>query len=174
MKGTLYKNERTGRPVEGKFFQVDPKTIKRELFNYPREDEKQEWVRQRIIMVLNDSQCDEKPFKTFYPEKTWEDAKTVEEIKQIAKEAGGQIAFLWQQILEWAQRISNGETWEEVCNKKDNSMWYRLVVTERNVAYLVGACYLFGINVSATDIIQVMKIPGNRLNYAVPLIVYYN
>ena len=176
MKKALQNNEQVQvkNPTEGEWFMVNPKTINRELFNEPRKNSKQEWTRQMIIMVLNDPKYCEKTFRTMFPEKVWEKGRTVKQMQEIAETWGGRIAFFAEQVLEWAQRISNGETWEKICNEKDNSKWYRLVLGERNNAILVGACHLFGINVSSTDIIQVKGNSENTLNYVVPLIISYS
>ena len=72
------------------------------------------------------------------PEKKWQGYKTVAELKEYAKELSGQTADWVEQALEWAQRISNGESWEAICNKADTAKWYRLISWKKGYYRLVG------------------------------------
>ena len=77
------------------------------------------------------------PFKTLMPEKTWR-WKYVSELKKLATKLGNHEADWVEQAIEWAQRISNGETWEDICNNPDTANCYRLVKWKNGYYRLVG------------------------------------
>ncbi len=173
MEKALQKNERKAQhPVEGTWFMVEPATINHELFYEERKDSRQEWTRKMIFKVLKKNEY-VRSFETMIPEKAWERGRNVKQLKEIAKKVGGQIATFDEQVLEWAQRISNGETWEEVCNKPDTSKWYRLVLERNGSTILVGACHEFNISNSSTDFLPFVGNIENPLSYVVPLVVRY-
>jgi len=118
-------------PQEGQCFYVDLETINYELFKEKRSDSAQEFARSIIWDAFEEVKVHpekyEKPFKTMFPKKDWED-EMVKNLKDSASNFGGHLANWVEQALEWAQRISNGETWEKVCNEPDKADWQRLIV----------------------------------------------
>lgn len=160
-------------PVEGKWFKVVPKKIKWSLFVNARNDEAQEKVRKLIlnthsVMLEYDLYTD--PFETLIPEKTWEAFK-ISEFTEFASKMGDSIADIDDQALVWAQRITNGETWEEVCNDIDNTPWFRLIEYTPGMYRLIGNSVKEGYCYSATEIGEHdYTIDDGCLGHAVPLI----
>ena len=117
-------------PIEGEWFEVNPSAINRDLFKGSRSDSRQERTRQLIREAFEewDSHPEKYggPFETMFPEKT-RSVMTVQEMEDLASRLGDEMADWVHQSLEWAQRIANGESWEDVCNKPDTAKWYRLV-----------------------------------------------
>ena len=116
MKGTTYGLRE--KIMIGRWFRVTPATINQKLFQEKRENWYQEEFRQRILEVFKDfKRYPERlrPFKTIVPFE--EGAWSAEGLDAIADKYDGHVANWYEQELEWAQRISNGESWEEVCNE---------------------------------------------------------
>ena len=161
-------------PTEGKWFLVDPMNIDQKLFQEKRQDSSQEKVRLKIISAFE--KVKEEPekygrkFKTMKPRRTQE-LKDIEQFEEFAQAIGDHIADDVEQVLEWAQRISNGEDWKEICNKPDTSDWHRLIRTFCGSSNFVGgsrerndsspAAFMFGGH------------PYHFNPYSVPLIVAY-
>lgn len=157
-------------------FEVNPKAINQELFSEPREDSEQEATRQiilRAFIKLNEEQERYgRPFKTMIPEKTWSSIK-VEELEKIASNLGDHMADWVEQALEWAQRIANGETWEDVCNEPDTADWYRVVFWGNNDARFVGGARKNLSSDPASSVHDYGYKCNNILMIAVPLVVLY-
>lgn len=134
-------NSTAERPTEGKWFKVDPKSIDQNLFKEKREDSNQEERRQLILEAFAEAEKNPKkywrPFKTMFPEKNW-DSKTVAELKKLASQLGDHNKDWVEEALEWAQRIHNGESWENVFNEPDTAKWYRVIVWKNACARIVG------------------------------------
>lgn len=117
-------------PTEGKCFEVKPSSIDRKLFQEKRADEHEERLRGLILKAF--AEVDKHPekyakdFKTMIPIKDWS-KRTMNGLIRIAKELGDHIADWVEKALEFAQRISNGETWEAVSRKKDANIWHQMV-----------------------------------------------
>lgn len=165
-------------PTEGKLFEVNPFGIDRSKFEKPMSDRRQERTRQIIQEAF--AEVDKHPekyasaFYTLIPEKKWKSYKPVAELKQLACELGDHNADWIEQALEWAQRICNGESWEDVCNNADTANWYRLVVWKNGYARVVGGSRLSDINYPASDVDGFDYDSNNGgLNYTVPLVVLY-
>ena len=176
MKENLKGNERiVKKPQEGIVFEVNPLAIDLDLFECKRKDLDQEKTRQLILdayMEVFNNLKYTKPFKTLIPEKNW-DIKTVKELKQVAINLGGRVANWVEQALEWAQRISNGETWEELCNNYDTANWYRLVVWKRQHNRLIGGSQEGKGDAPPTSIGRYYYDSDEELTFnAVPLIVF--
>ena len=165
------------RPEEGKWFEVNPEAINQELFQAKRDDWFQEQTRQLILEAFTEMKnYPEKygrSFKTMMPEKTWR-SKTVAELKELARRLGDHNADWVEQALEWAQRIHNGESWEDVCNEPDTANWYRLVVWQDGYARLIGGSIKVDANSPASDVSSSIYVSGSRLKYTVPLVVLYS
>lgn len=165
-------------PTEGKLFEVNPLKIDRNIFVKPQLDQKQRDVRDAIMeafkKVDNDPRRYAVPFYTLIPKKNWEGKKSIREFKSYANNLGGWIADHHEQALEWAQRISNGESWEAVCNDTDTTKWYRIVEYPNDyfdVYRRVGGSYNAGDCRSASEIFYETYFWHNRFDCAVPLVV---
>lgn len=171
-----YATEVAEVPTEGKWFIVNPLAIDQNLFKEEREDSRQETTRQYILEAFEEMKKDSKyakPFKTLMPEKTWK-SKTVKQLKWLAVELGDHMADWVEQFLEWAQRIANGESWEDICNKADTANWYRLVVCKDGEVRLVGGsrkCHAF---IPASKVGFGNFYDDNYVFYAEPLVVSYD
>ena len=135
------KVEVVQKPTEGEWFMVDPNSINQNLFQKKRNDSRQEKTRKIIleafIEVKNNPKKYAKPFKIMMPKKTWLN-KEIKELIELAEKDGNHIADWVEQALEWAQRISNGESWEAICNNPDTAKWYRLVIWKNGKYKIVG------------------------------------
>ena len=165
------------KPREGKWFQVNPLAIDQKLFKKERKDLRQESTRNLILEAF--TKIKENPekygrsFQTMIPNKTWE-SKTIKELKELATSLGDCVADWVHQVLEWAQRIANGESWEAVCNETDTANWYRLVVWKNNYARFFGGSSKDILFLPASHINDFTHYPNNSVNSVVPLVVLYN
>lgn len=163
-------------PTEGKWFMVNPLTIDQSLFKEKRKDLSQEATRQYILEAFKEVKKESKyakPFKTMIPEKTW-NSKTIGGLKKFSVNIGDSMADWVEQALEWAQRIANGEAWEDICNKKDTAKWYRVVIWKTGFARMVGGCDDDCFNDSASDVSEMDLKSNQKFDYVVPLVVCYD
>lgn len=167
-------------PTEGKWFEVKPLSIDQELFEGERKNKSQEETRQLILEAFEEmSKHPEKytkKFRTMMPKKEQkEEWITVEKLKKMARELGDHNANWVEQALEWAQRIANGESWEQLCNKCDTANWYRIVVWKSGNVRLVGGsvCYVNHSIARATSISLEEFDNYREFQFAVPLVVSY-
>lgn len=169
--------ETASKPIEGKWFEVNPETIKRNLFKGKRKDQDQEMTRQIIKVAFrmekkNPEKYD-RPFKTLIPEKTWV-SKTGEELAELANELGDGMVDWVQQALEWAQRISNGESWKSICNDPDTANWFRAIILDGDSLKIVGGSQRHNINYSPTSLLDSIYLSSDGIyNNTVPLVVLY-
>lgn len=163
-------------PTEDQWFEINHQVINQSLFQEKREDGMQEETRKLILdafaEVKNSPEKYGRKFKTMMPKKTW-NSKTVEELKQLACELGDHNADWVEQALEWAQRICNGESWEDVCNNADTSNWYRLVVWKNGYGRLVGGSCMISDYGPASFVGSYNYLSIFSNNYTVPLVVLY-
>lgn len=168
--------EAAQKPFEGRFFDVNPKSIDQTVFKNRRKDHKQEKVRRLILEALLEMERDpekySEAFMSFIHEKTWNDTKTVSELEEFCSNLGGHMADWVEQALEWAQRISNGEEWADICNKPDTANWFRLVKWKRGFARIIGGCMKNGINKPATYVMGYNCNYETSIGNAVPLIIF--
>lgn len=123
-------------PTEDKWFMINPQTINQNIFQEERGDESQERVRKLILEAFdelkNNPEKYGRTFKTIMPElpdKTGEKRSySGYELQEISSKLGDHIADWVEQALEWAQRISNGESWEKLCNEYDTSKYLRVII----------------------------------------------
>ena len=167
-----YYTTKLSKPVEGEWFLVIPNAINRELFEEERFDEQQEWVRMTILDAF--AEVDSNPkyariFETMWPKKTWNVAMDGNELTRIAKLIGDDMTDWVEQALEWAQRISNGESWESLCNTAEEAECYRMITGQDNNKCLVGASYYSTLKFPTTHCR--LCDPRNRLMYTVPSVV---
>lgn len=163
-------------PFKGKRFKVNLETINLNLFLEAREDSKQEKIRQIIVEALTVAQNNPKyakPFTTIIPEKDWS-AKYVFELEMLCYKFHGHTADWVEQCLEWAQKISNGVSWQELCNDADACDWYRLVSWKYDRLCLIGGAKALNSRVSATNVIAYSFRSDSVLSDTVPLIVVYD
>ena len=129
-------------PTEDKWFEVNPLEINQELFQEKRKDKTQENTRQNILKAFDElnrnPQKYGKKFMTMLPKKSWESDKNILELKDLAWKMGDHMSDIIEKFLEWAQRISNGESWEEVCNKIDSAKWFGAVTLQNGNVTRVG------------------------------------
>lgn len=129
------------KPTVGEWFKVKPLSIDQRLFRERREDESQEETRQLIVEAFEQLEANpqkyRKNFKTLIPSKKWAYA-SVADLKDLACHDGDHNADWVEQALEWAQRITNGESWKAVCNDIDTTEWYRAVVWKNGMIRIIG------------------------------------
>lgn len=161
-------------PQEGKLFEVNPLEINQAFFEKPRSDQKQEKTRQLILEAFAEvGKHPEKYASKFYtliPEKKWNGARTVSEIKEYAQ---GLMANWIEQALEWAQRISNGESWYGLCNQTDTANWWRMVVWKNGHCRLVGGTRAIEFEDGATFVEPIDFELDTECCFAVPLLAIH-
>lgn len=161
-------------------FKINPLEIDRDLFDHEREDYDQEQT--RLIIKKAFEELDDQPdmygrsFETIILEKTWK-TETGAGLVKMAKKKGDHLADWVEQAFEWAQKIQNGETWEDLCNENDNSDFYRIVKWYDETYRLVGGSRLdgpLGVDASASDISEANEFMlYYQYDCAVPLVVRY-
>ena len=132
-------------PIVGEWFEVNPYTINRELFEEEREDDEQEKVRQNILAALLKFSIRRQEmryiFGTMRPNLNYNNPVNAEDLYHYAHYEFGayekkdeeqslyeyDLANEDEQACELAKRIQNGESWEDICNKAENSNCRRLV-----------------------------------------------
>ena len=127
--------------IVGTCYEVKPSSINKDLFKEERKDPCQEEIRKLILEAFEELDrirfqiC--KSFKIIVPEKTWT-IKNVRELKALAIDLGGQTTNWIEQALGWAQQINDGATWEDLCNKKDKHVCYRLIIWKDGTCKNIG------------------------------------
>lgn len=165
------------KPTEGKVFKVDPRSINRKLFEEKIADSEKEQTRKFILQAFAQMEANpEKHAKVFYtmiPKKTWE-WKTIADLKELATVLGDHNAKFDEQALEWAQRISNGESWENICNEPDTANSQRLVEWKNGCSRVVGGGReVYNNKYTATSVSGDYHYPESRIHDTVPLVVLY-
>lgn len=159
------------------WFNVEPLTIDQNLFKEKRKDSRQEKIRRLICGAFKEMKKNpqyQAPFKTTVPQSKCT-SKTIAEFKRFAAEIGDHNANWVEQALEWAQKISNGETWEDICNKKDTSSFRRVVIWKDGYAHFVGCSSLTGLDLPATCVSTYGYFDDYYYNFEnlAPLVVAY-
>ena len=90
----------------------------------------------------------------------------------MACKLGDHNADWVEQALEWAQRISNGESWEVICNNADTANWYRMIIWKNGYARLVGGSRNRS-NVFPASDVHNYDYDSYGIIYTVPLVVLY-
>ena len=164
-------------PEEGVPFEVNPNGINLSNFQEERKDPAQEKMRKTILKALDEVEKNpdkySNTFWTLQPEKTWV-SKTVGKLVELAKEKGDHNADWVEWAMELAQRITNGEAWEDVCNKPDTANWYRLIEWKNGHYRLVGGSRKLGDYNPASVVYYDCWCSNSRVSYTVPLVVLYN
>lgn len=137
------RNDTISRPMVGVPFEVNPSSIDWSLFKRKRGNERQEKVRKFILEAKADVERYpwnyNRPFYTLLPEKTWYDKK-MGELIGLAFQLGHHMTTRYELGLEFAQRLTNGETWEDLCEKSDTIPYYRLIDFGSGRMNNVGGC----------------------------------
>lgn len=130
---------------DGKHYIVDLKTINRSLFDTPRKDRNQEQVRNLILSAFNEADKNpdqySQPFETIIPKKEYSRKRRKDELYVLAYKLGDHLANWVEQFLEFAQRISDGEKWESICNNPDISDCQRIIIWIDGEMHIIGSYY---------------------------------
>ena len=166
------------RHTEGEWFKVKTTAINFGIFDEERCDVKQETTRQIILQAFEEMQKNPKLYaRTFYtivPICNTSKKRKIYELEEYAHRYGDHIADWVEQALEWAQRISNGETWEDICNRPDVSNCYRMVEWKNGHYHLVGGSKQNNDTSPATQVSpNYFKYAFCSVSYVEPLIVKY-
>lgn len=177
LKGKTIQNiEISQKPAVCKGFEVKPKMINKSIFKERRDDKREEETRQLILEAFDEMKCNPdryaKPFFTMIHKKTWESVITVEEMIKNSKQEGGHIANWVEQALEWAQRIQNGETWQNLCKEPDTEECHRLIIWKNGKARFLGGAKNIGNKSSATTVCKVNFNLNSSIGDTVPNVVY--
>lgn len=160
-------------------YTVDLKSINRNLFVTPREDEEQEKVRKLIQEAFSEADSNpekySQPFETSVPDMDIL-CYTKSKLIVLAYDLGEHMANWVEQALEWAQKISNGQSWESICNYPDTSKNRRMIIWKNGNYAIVGNYYNnLGIG-SSSQIAPWGKFPEHNEDFisnVIPLIVNY-
>ena len=112
-------------------------------------------------------------FKTMIPEKTW-GSKSIANLEKLANNLGDHCADWVEQALEWAQRIANGESWEDICNQIDNTNYFRLVVWKSGYLKFIGGSSKYDSYYPISHIGRDNYKDHIIISDAVPLVVSYD
>lgn len=145
-----FSKEATELPEDGKWFEVNPLAIDRRFFQKERKDEAQESVRQNILYAFGEMEKNPeryaRKFRVMSPFNTWGNKK-FEELMELAKELALKNADRVEVGFKWAQRIQNGDSWENLCNLAEyKRRCARLVIWKRGMdgyAVTIGGSYLW-------------------------------
>lgn len=158
--------------LDGEWYEVKPQSINQELFQNKRKNKLQEQTRMYILKAFEEMNKNPnrygRNFKTMMPRKYW-GCKTVRELKKVARTLGERTADFTEQCLEWAQRISNGESWEVLCNQPDTANWFRMVTLYSSVISIGGSAVL-GLSTPPCDVSD-SKNDDYVMSYTVPLVI---
>jgi len=163
-------------PREGEWFEVNPSSINRELFFEERTDWQQEQARTLIVKAFAKWDKKRRPdrcFETLVPKMTWKNGKSVRENRRIARSLGDKMANWVEEALEWAQRITNGESWEKLCNESDTNSMYRLITWENGHSRIVGGSVEAKDPCSTTDVLDQNFKSDCQMGFTVPKVVKY-
>ena len=160
-------------PSDEKLFEVNPLEIDRRYFREQRKNLLQENTRQVILKAFDEfDKCPGSYYSSFYtliPKKRWGNWKNGRELCDYANclDLEGHMANWVEQALEWAQRISNGESWEDICSKRGNIKRSRVILGGNGIYLLVGCEGLL----PASNIHDTGYLSNFRFHSAVPLVV---
>lgn len=131
------KMPKNARGVE--CYKVIPRDIDRTLFEEKRKNKVEEEARKIILDAIYnylDTYPEKyaKPFETIVFMGKFEEI-TLIDVEKFAKEHGDCLATMVDLALEWAYRITMGESWESVCNDIERG-FYKLVQYEFRYFFL--------------------------------------
>lgn len=160
-------------------YTVDLKSINRNLFVTPREDPNQEKVRKLILEAFSEADAKpekySQPFETLVPDMDIL-CYTKSKLIVLAYDLGDHMADWVEQALVWAQKISDGQSWESICNYPDTSKNRRMIIW-KNGNYAIVGSYHDSVSICSASVITLWgKIPEHNedfISYVAPLIVNY-
>ena len=172
------EKEKSGQiPQKGKWFNVNPLEIDKGLFQKRKKDPEQEKTRRLILEAFNEFESNpfkyKRNFRTMVP-KRGVGSRPVQQFFDIAEKLGKHNADWVEQALIWAQMIANGETWEAICNLKDNANFYRLVKCKDGYAHRVGGTRHVDDDKTATSVSRSGYRPTDMVYRTRPVIVDYD
>lgn len=158
------KFEETKKPTYGKCFKVELSTINMSFFWQERDSFLADKKRQFILRVLTEAWKEPEKYKLFYlliPKPEWvygvgeyAEEVCVEEVLNFAHKIGGTTTTLFEEVLGWAQQISNSNgteiAWDRMCSQGDSIGRPRLVIEEDGKPCSVGGFHSYKINISNT------------------------
>lgn len=144
--------------TEGKWIKVVPEWICEGLFSTPRESREEEQLRRKIVVALAEAKKNEKYKKTFYflvPKEP--ENKTFNQILADAKKENLAIMdWVWQG-LEWAFRITQGESWENICLNPDTSSWFRVIKSKESTYEVWGGARRLSAHIPETTCLSTIR-----------------
>lgn len=166
--------QESGREIR---FRVNPRTINETLFVKKRVDEQQEKTRLLISEAIQELHrnpeeygCD---FEIMIPKKNW-NVKSVGDLKTLATKLGDHMANYIEWGLALAQKITNGETWESLCNMPDIADWYRIIVWRNGHARIIGGASCLETWTSEAYVREDNYYLRLNIQNTVPLVVCYD
>ena len=165
------------QPTIGVLFKVTPREIDQSIFHEKWKlgwhGDKNEETRQLILEAFEEAERNPEymePFHTLVPREESSGARTVKELRSIARRNNGKLANWVEQALEWAQRIYNYGEYGDIINAADYMSVRRAVIWKdgKTIKYCGGGSY--GIRY---EIDYIQDKPGKPENHEVdvPLIV---
>lgn len=169
-----YPYEELHVPIKCKMLKVIPSEINRSIFEKKRisqrEEENRRLIQKAFDMLDNNPEKYTSPFYTMVPENRWESCYvTPKDLKSYANELGGYMADWVEQALEWAQRISDGESWDIIWKLADNLECCRMIVGKHGFYRIVGGSYN-GFKY-AMSYVRGFYFPNSKIQNVVPLVV---
>lgn len=130
-------------PAPDIWFEVFPLAINQELFQKKANGTWPEIARNLILEAFEEMKCNPdryaRNFKAMFPgEKVGGVTNGIGTQKKFASEKGDHTANWVEQALIWAQRISNGETWDSLDAPEEEGIRPRLIVWKSGAERYVG------------------------------------
>jgi len=182
MKENLQVNEKTttynsDALFEGQWFEVDPKRIKRSLFEIRDDEADIVEAKQLISEAFKEMQKNPnkyaRSFKVMIPKKVTYIDKRFMEIINSLNEKNEHIADWVELALVWAQRISNGETWKTL--HINVSFYGRFIIwKDGNIASVGGSTIPYVYHYSELHIIPTPLTLNSINRCCVPVIASYD
>lgn len=168
-----YYHEHEESLTEGKWIKVVPEWICEGLFSTPRESREEEQLRRKIVVALAEAKKNEKYKKTFYflvPKEP--ENKTFNQILADAKKENLAIMdWVWQG-LEWAFRITQGESWENICLNPDTSSWFRVIKSKESTYEVWGGARRLSAHIPETTCLSTIRNYEYTYKQEVPVYVH--
>ena len=121
---------------------IELSAIKRRKFLFKRLDPSQEVIRKLIRQALKEAKKNKGHYSSFelmVPEQHL--GNGLDSMINGAKSYHAEIANWIEQALEWAYRISEGESWKSLCNEPDDSEFFRVIFwKDDEVAFIGDGC----------------------------------
>lgn len=154
IKALHYYNDHVESLTEDKWLEVIPEEIDTVQFLEQRDNPEEESVRKLIWEAIDEANAKPeymKAFSTLVPSQVKKES--VNKMIDDSMANGYQIANWVHVALEWAYRISLGETWEKICRDSDSSSYYRLVFWKDGLIHTIGGAKKIPANVPEVTIL---------------------